>query len=63
MLAVDALDFVIVFLASFIAAPVNAYYTKLADYSETVKEAILWFTTIIPAILLIVVGLISTDTL
>ena len=48
--------FVVVFLASFIAAPVNAYYTKLADYSETVKEAILWFTTIIPALLLIVVG-------
>ena len=48
--------FIVVFLASFIAAPVNAYYTKLALYSETVKEAILWFTTIIPAILLIVVG-------
>ena len=48
--------FVVVFLASFIAAPVNAYYTKLADYSETVKAAILWFTTIIPAALLIVVA-------
>ncbi len=48
--------FIVVFLASFISAPVNAYYTKLADYSSTAKEAILWFTTIIPAILLIVVG-------
>ncbi len=48
--------FIVVFLASFISAPVNAYYMKLADYSETAQEAILWFTTIIPAILLIVVG-------
>lgn len=48
--------FVVVFLASFIAAPVNAYYTKLADYSDTVKDAILWFTCIIPALLLIVVA-------
>lgn len=48
--------FIVVFLASFISAPVNAYYPKLADYSESSKEAILWFTTIIPAALLIVVG-------
>lgn len=48
--------FIVVFLASFISAPVNAYYTKLADYSATAKEAILWFTTVIPAALLIVVG-------
>ena len=48
--------FIVVFLASFIAAPVNAYYTKLANYSQTVQDAILWFTTIIPALLLIVVG-------
>ncbi len=48
--------FIVVFLASFISAPVNAYYTKLADYSATAKEAILWFTTVIPAVLLIVVG-------
>ena len=48
--------FVVVFLASFISAPVNAYYPKLASYSETAQEAILWFTCIIPAILLIVVG-------
>lgn len=48
--------FIVVFLASFISAPVNAYYTKLADYSATAKEAILWFTTIIPAALLILVG-------
>ncbi|MCQ2223864.1 MAG: MFS transporter [Bacteroidaceae bacterium] len=48
--------FIVVFLASFISAPVNAYYTKLADYSATAKEAILWFTTIIPAALLIVVA-------
>lgn len=48
--------FIVVFLASFISAPVNAYYTKLADYSTTAKEAILWFTTIIPAALLIVVA-------
>lgn len=48
--------FVVVFLASFISGPVNAYYMNLADYSATVQNAILWFTTIIPAILLIVVG-------
>jgi GPH family glycoside/pentoside/hexuronide:cation symporter len=45
-----------VFLASFISAPVNAYYTHLSDYNPTVQNAILIFTTIIPAILLIVVG-------
>ena len=48
--------FVAVFLASFISAPVNAYYTKLNEYSPTAQNAILWFTCIIPAILLIVVG-------
>ena len=48
--------FVVVFLASFISAPVNAYYTKLNAYSSTAQNAILWFTCIIPAILLIVVG-------
>ena len=48
--------FVVVFLASFISAPVNAYYTKLANYSEIAQNAILLFTTIIPAILLLVVG-------
>ncbi len=48
--------FVVVFLASFISAPVNAYYTHLNDYSPIAQNAILWFTTIIPAILLIVVG-------
>ena len=48
--------FITVFLASFISAPVNAYYPNLAEYSESSKEAILWFTTIIPAALLIVVG-------
>ena len=48
--------FIVVFLASFISAPVNAYYTKLANYSEIAQNAILWFTCIIPAILLIVVG-------
>ena len=48
--------FVVVFLASFISAPVNAYYTKLNEYSPIAQNAILWFTTIIPAILLIVVG-------
>lgn len=48
--------FVVVFLASFISAPVNAYYTKLANYSEIAQNAILWFTCIIPAILLIIVG-------
>ena len=48
--------FVVVFLASFISAPVNAYYTKLANYSEIAQNAILVFTTIIPAILLIIVG-------
>ena len=48
--------FVVVFLASFISAPVNAYYTKLNEYSPTAQNAILWFTCIIPAILLIVVA-------
>ncbi|MCQ2066492.1 MAG: MFS transporter [Bacteroidaceae bacterium] len=48
--------FVVVFLASFISAPVNAYYTKLNDYNPTVQNAILWFTTIIPALLLVIVG-------
>ena len=48
--------FVVVFLASFISAPVNAYYTKLANYSEIAQNAILVFTCIIPACLLIVVG-------
>ena len=48
--------FVVVFLASFISAPVNAYYPKLNEYSATAQNAILWFTTIIPAILLVVVG-------
>ncbi|MBR1521286.1 MAG: MFS transporter [Bacteroidaceae bacterium] len=50
--------FVVVFLASFISAPVNAYYTNLANYSAIAQNAILWFTCIIPAILLIVVGLL-----
>ena len=48
--------FVVVFLASFISGPVNAYYPKLANYSEIAQNAILIFTTIIPAILLLVVG-------
>ena len=48
--------FVVVFLASFISAPVNAYYPKLNEYSDTAQNAILWFTTIIPAILLVLVG-------
>lgn len=48
--------FIVVFLASFISAPVNAYYTKLNEYSQTAQEAILWFTCIIPSILLLVVG-------
>lgn len=48
--------FIVVFLASFISAPVNAYYTKLAEYDDVAKQAILWFTTIIPAILLVLVG-------
>ncbi len=48
--------FIVVFLASFISAPVNAYYVKLNDYSSTVQEAILWFTCIIPAILLVLVA-------
>ena len=48
--------FVVVFLASFISAPVNAYYVKLANYSEIAQNAILVFTCIIPAILLIIVG-------
>jgi len=50
--------FVVVFLASFISAPVNAYYTELSKYSETAQNAILVFTTIIPALLLVVVGLL-----
>ncbi len=48
--------FVTVFLASFISAPVNAYYTHLAEYSETAQNAILVFTCIIPSVLLIVVA-------
>ena len=48
--------FIVVFLASFISAPVNAYYTHLSDYNATVQNAILWFTTIIPAVLLVIVG-------
>ena len=48
--------FVVVFLASFISAPVNAYYTKLANYDTTAQNAILLFTTIIPAVLLVFVG-------
>ena len=48
--------FIVVFLASFISAPVNAYYTHLSDYNPTVQNAILWFTTIIPAVLLVIVG-------
>ena len=48
--------FVVVFMASFIRAPVNAYYVKLANYSEIAQNAILMFTTVIPAILLLVVG-------
>ena len=48
--------FIVVFLASFISAPVNAYYTKLSDYSAIVQNAILVFTTIIPAALLILVA-------
>ncbi len=50
--------FIVVFLASFISAPVNAYYPKLNDYTSTEQNAILWFTTIIPAILLVIVGLL-----
>ena len=46
----------VVFLASFISAPVNAYYTELNKYNPTVQNAILWFTTIIPAVLLVFVG-------
>lgn len=48
--------FVTVFLASFISAPVNAYYTHLTEYSVTAQNAILVFTCIIPAVLLIIVG-------
>ncbi|MCQ2214688.1 MAG: MFS transporter [Bacteroidales bacterium] len=48
--------FVVVFLASFISGPVNAYYMDLTKYSDTVQNAILWFTTIIPALLLVVVA-------
>jgi len=48
--------FVVVFLASFISAPVNAYYPKLNDYNATAQNAILFFTTIIPAVLLIIVA-------
>lgn len=50
--------FVVVFLASFISAPVNAYYTELSKYSPTAQNAILWFTTIIPALMLIIVALL-----
>ena len=50
--------FVVVFLASFISAPVNAYYTELGKYSATAQNAILVFTCIIPAVLLVVVGLL-----
>ena len=48
--------FVVVFLASFISAPVNAYYTELNNYDADAQNAILIFTCIIPAILLVVVG-------
>ncbi len=48
--------FIVVFLASFISAPVNAYYIRIRAYSEIAQNAILWFTTVIPAILLIVVA-------
>ena len=48
--------FVVVFLASFISGPVNAYYTELNKYSAIAQNAILIFTCIIPAILLVVVG-------
>ena len=48
--------FVVVFLASFISAPVNAYYPKLNEYAATAQNAILLFTCVIPAILLFVVG-------
>jgi len=56
--------FVVVFLASFISTPVNPYYPKLNSvneamepvYNATQQEAILWFTCVIPAILLLVVG-------
>lgn len=48
--------FVVVFLASFISAPVNAYYPKLNEYASTAQNAILLFTCVIPAILLVVVG-------
>ena len=48
--------FVVVFLASFISGPVNAYYTELNKYSVIAQNAILIFTCIIPAILLVVVG-------
>ena len=48
--------FVVVFLASFISGPVNAYYTELNKYSAIAQNAILIFTCIIPAVLLVVVG-------
>ena len=48
--------FVVVFLASFISAPVHAYYTELGKYSATAQNAILVFTTIIPAALLVLVA-------
>lgn len=48
--------FVVVFLASFISGPVNAYYTELNKYSAIAQNAILVFTCIIPAVLLVVVG-------
>ncbi|MBP5419256.1 MAG: MFS transporter, partial [Bacteroidales bacterium] len=48
--------FVVVFLASFVSAPVNVYYTELNNYSATAQNAILIFTTIIPAALLVLVA-------
>ena len=48
--------FVVVFLASFISGPVNAYYTELNKYSAIAQNAILVFTCIIPSVLLVVVG-------
>ena len=50
------LIFIVVFLATFINAPVNAYYPKLKEYQPDQQEAILWFTCVIPALLLLVVG-------
>lgn len=48
--------FVVVFLATFISAPVNAYYPKLSSYAPSAQEAILWFTCLIPAMLLLAVA-------